>query len=354
MSGTPIPAASGESAIPFRAINSAGLPDLLKSCGISLLVSTYQAGKLMAVREAEGAIWTLLRAFDRPMGLAVKNIQQFALCTRFQIWDFRNAPRIARQMEPAGSHDACFMPRLSFVTGDILGHEMAWVGDQLCIVNTLFSCLCTLNPDFSFVPGWRPPFITALATEDRCHLNGLAVVNGRPQYVTALGETDTLEGWRPNKADGGILIHVPSGQVICRNLSMPHSPRYANGRLWVLEGGTGRLLTIDLADGKATTVAELPGFARGLAFFGPYAFVGLSRIRESAWFGGLPVASRMADLQCGIWVIDWRTGHTVQFMRFEAGVDEIFAIEILTDARFPEVLGFQEERIHSVYVTPPA
>jgi uncharacterized protein (TIGR03032 family) len=181
----------------------------------------------------------------------------------------------------------------------------------------------------------------------------LCVVDGQPKYVTALGATDTPEGWRPNKVQGGIVIDAPSGEIIARNLSMPHSPRMVNGRLWVLEGGTGRLQTIDSATGKADAVAELPGFTRGLAFCGPYAFVGLSKIRESAIFGGLPIASQLVELQCGIWVIDWRTGQTVQFMQFQEGVEEIFAIEILKDVRFPEVLGFQEERIDSVYVLPP-
>src|SRR5262249_49511944 len=157
--------------------------------------------------------WTLLRSFDRPMGLAVKDNQQFALITRKQVWDFRNAPDIARQLEPTGLHDACFLPRLSCITGDILGHEMAWIGQELCIVNTLFSCLCRLHPEFIFVPVWRPPFITTLAPEDRCHLNGIAVFDGRAKYATCLGDSDTVEGWRPDKAKGGILIDIPSGQI---------------------------------------------------------------------------------------------------------------------------------------------
>jgi uncharacterized protein (TIGR03032 family) len=148
--------------------------------------------------------------------------------------------------------------------------------DELWIVNTRFSCLCTLHPDYSFVPRWRPPFVTALAAEDRCHLNGLAMVDGRPQYMTALGETDTPGGWRENKPHGGCLIDLPSGETVCRGLSMPHSPRWHDGRLWLLESGTGRLALVDLAAGRCRPVAELPGFARGLALVGPYAFIGLS------------------------------------------------------------------------------
>ena len=170
--------------------------------------------------------------------------------TRDRIWSLRNAPDIAPRVEPAGRHDACFLPRSCHVTGDIGVHEMAWAGDELWVVNTRFSCLCTLDPDYSFVPRWRPPFITALAAEDRCHLNGLAMVDGRPRYVTALGETDTAGGWRADKPQGGCLIDVPSGEIVARGLSMPHSPRWHDGRLWLLESGTGRLVLVDPATGR--------------------------------------------------------------------------------------------------------
>src|SRR5262249_52284039 len=160
---------------------------------------------------------TLVRTFDRPMGLAA-NARHLALGTRNQIWFLRNAPDIAPRVEPPGHHDACYLPRSAHVTGDIAVHELAWAssplsprfggggggggGEELWLVNTRFSCLCTLDPDYSFVPRWRPPFVTALAADDRCHLNGLALVDGRPKYVTALGETDTANGWRANKAKG--------------------------------------------------------------------------------------------------------------------------------------------------------
>src|SRR5215471_14846803 len=185
---------------------------LLHQLGASLLVSTYQANKLLVVRAAGDGLSTLVRTFDRPMGLAADG-RRLALGTRTEVWLLRNAPDIAPRVEPAGQHDACYLPRSCHVTGDIGVHEMAWAGDELWIVNTRFSCLCTLDPDYSFVPRWRPPFITALAAEDRCHLNGLAVVDGRPKYVTALGETDTPDGWRPHKPHGGCLMDVPGGEV---------------------------------------------------------------------------------------------------------------------------------------------
>jgi uncharacterized protein (TIGR03032 family) len=180
----------------------------------------------------------------------------------------------------------------------------------------------------------------------------MAIVDGRPRYVTALGATNTAEGWRPGKVNGGILMDVATGEVVVRGLSMPHSPRVHGGRLWLLEGGTGRLQLVDAATGKCETVAEFPGFARGLSIHGSLAFVGLSKIRESALFGGLPIASKVNELQCGIWVVDLSTGQTVQFMRFESGVEEIFAVEVLIGVRFPEVFGLQQDQLDRTYIIP--
>src|SRR5262245_44007358 len=294
----------------------------------------------------------LVRTFERPMGLAV-DAHRLTIGTRNQIWFLRNAPDIARQVEPVGQHDACFLPRCSHVTGDIGVHEVAWAGEELWIVNTRFSCLCTLHPDYSFVPRWRPPFLSALAAEDRCHLNGLALVDGRPRYVTALGETDTPGGWRADKPRGGCLIDVPSGAVVARGLSMPHSPRWHDGRLWLLESGTGRLVLVDAATGQRQTVAELPGFTRGLALCGPYAFIGLSRIRPTSAMDGVPLAERREQLKCGVAAVDLRNGGVIAVLEFQTAVEEIFDVQLLHGLRFPEVMGFQKETLHHTCTIPP-
>jgi hypothetical protein len=347
---------------------------LLSQLGISVLVSTYQANKLLVVRAAGPGLSTLVRTFDQPMGVAISG-PCMALGTRTQVWMLRNAPDIAPRIEPAGQHDACFLPRSCHVTGDVRVHELAWAGDELWIVNTRFSCLCTLHADYSFVPRWRPPFVSELAAEDRCHLNGLALVprsglfaqveghpdsvNGdpptglEPKYVTSLGETDTPGGWRPDKAGGGCLIDVPSGETILRGLSMPHSPRWHDGRLWLLESGTGKLVLADTATSRTETVAVLPGFARGLALVGPYALVGLSKIRETSAMDGVPLAQRRQQLKCGIAAVDLRSGRVVAFMEFQPAVEEIFDVQILPGLRFPELVGFEKETIHHTFTVPP-
>ena len=279
--------------------------------------------------------------------------RRLTIGTRDQVWFLRNAPNIAPRVEPVGRHDACFLPRSCHVTGDIGVHELAWAGEELWVVNTRFSCLCTLHPDYSFVPRWRPPFVTALAAEDRCHLNGLAVVDGRPKYVTALGETDTAGGWRADKPQGGCLLDVPSGGIVARGLSMPHSPRLHEGRLWLLESGTGRLVLVDATTGQRQTVAELPGFARGLAMCGPYAFIGLSKIRATSAMDGVPLAQRREHLKCGIGVVDLRNGRVIAFLEFQTAVEEIFDVQLLPGLHFPEVLGFQKEAVQHTFVVPP-
>jgi uncharacterized protein (TIGR03032 family) len=330
-----------DSAVPYREVryeHSRNFPALLAHLGASLVVSTYQAGKLFVLGARRGELALSFHNFEQAMGVAVRP-DRIAVGTRDQVWSLRSAPDIAPRLQPAGRHDGCFLARSSHFTGDIHSHELAWAGDELWVVNTLFSCLCTLNETHSFVPRWRPPFVTALAPEDRCHLNGLALANGRPEYVTAFAETDTASGWRPSKLTSGCLIHVPSGATVARGFAMPHSPRVHQGRVWLLDSGTGRLVVVDPSTAQVDTVAELPGYTRGLAFHDDLAFVGLSKIRETAVFGGVPIAARCEALQCGVAVVDLRTGRRLAHIEFQSGVEEIFAVEVLPGIRFPAVSG---------------
>jgi uncharacterized protein (TIGR03032 family) len=314
------------------------LPPLLSRLGVSLLVSTYQAGKVVAVGVADGALTLSYHNFERAMGLAVTP-DGLAVAARAQVWFLHAAPDLAARVAPAGRHDACFLTRSSHFTGEIQAHELAWAGGELWLVNTAFGCLCTLDGRHSFVPRWRPPFLTALAADDRCHLNGLAVSDGVPKYATALAETDTPQGWRADRANSGCLIDVPSGETVARGFAMPHSPRVHGGRVWVLHSGAGRLVLVDPASGKAQTVSELPGYTRGLALYDRFAFVGLSRIRETSTFGGMPIAERRPELKCGVGVVDLYTGRLAAHLEFVTGVEEIFDVQVLPGARCPALSG---------------
>jgi uncharacterized protein (TIGR03032 family) len=338
----------------LRAAHTPNFPALLRQLGASLLVTTYQAGKLVLVRDEGDHLNTHFRVFQAPMGMALDG-DRLAIGTTLQVWEYVNVPAVAARLDPPGRHDACYLPRCCHVTGNIQIHEMAWgTGGELWVVNTRFSCLCTLDRSASFTPRWRPPFVSALEPTDRCHLNGLGMVNGNPRYVTALGESDTPAGWRANKARGGILMDVASGEIISRGLSMPHSPRWYGGRLWVCESGAGTFGSVDLNTGKYEAIAEAPGFTRGLDFAGPIGFVGLSQVRESAVFSGIPITERLAENErtCGVCAIDMRSGQVVAFLRFETTVQEVFAVTVLPGRRYPDLINDDDKLLESSFVVP--
>jgi len=309
---------------------------------------------------------THFRNFQKPMGFAWER-GRFALGTNAEIWEFHDIPAVARKLEekvPQSACDAVFLPRHCHMTGDVQVHEMVWAPNtasgavgggfsELWFVDTRFSCLATRSETYSFVPRWQPPFITALAPEDRCHLNGMGLREGKVRYVTALGATDKPAGWRDDKRAGGILIDLNTNEIITRGLSMPHSPRWYNGKLWLLESGNGGIGFVDERTGKYQEICRVPGFTRGLDFVGQYAFVGLSQVRESAVFSGIAIAEiPEMDRFCGVWIINISNGRIVGFVKFTEAVQEIFAVQVLHGLRWPEILNEGEKFIAETYELP--
>ncbi len=322
---------------------STQFPHVLEEAGCSLLISTYQAGQLVAVGVADGQLNFSFRGFDRAMGVAV-GADRIAVGGKAQIWSLHAHPELAPSLAPAGRYDGCWLPRSSIVTGAIQCHELAWgttdSGDpDLWVVNTLFSCLAGLDSRYNFVPRWRPPFVSQLAPQDRCHLNGLAMRDGSPAFVTVMARADEPGGWRKSRNDSGAVLDVASGEAVSTGLAMPHSPRWHDGNLFVLNSGMGRLERVDLATGSREPIAAVPGYARGLAICGDLAFVGLSMIRETATFGGAPIAAYHDQLKCGVGVIELSTGNTVATLQFANGVEEIFDVQVLSGVRCPTLGG---------------
>ena len=316
------------------------LGTVLDAANATLTISTYQAGKLAIIGSHQKQLSLSLHNYDRPMGVAVSpTMDRMAVAARDKVWFLKNAPQIAPSVEPKGTHDACFVTRSAQVTGEIQSHELAWGSDELWVVNTSFSCLCTLDNNFSFVPRWQPPFISGLASEDRCHLNGLAMDDGRPKYVTAMAESDVANGWRENKTETGCILDVESGGVVARGFAMPHSPRVHMGKLFVLDSGRGALVCVDPSNGQTNTVARFPGYARGLALHGRLAFVGLSKIRETSTFGGVPIAENRERLKCGVGIVDLTRGELVGQFEFVEGVDEIFDVSVIAGIKLPAMRG---------------
>ena len=316
---------------------------------ISLAFTSYQTGRLLLMGVGpDGRIAFSKQNYTRAMGLHYAE-GRLHLASAAQIWRLENILDPGQYANRA--YDGVFVPRVGHTTGYVDAHDLAVDGEgRVIFVNTRFSCLATIDPVHSFRELWRPSFISELAPEDRCHLNGVAVIEGEPAYVTALGESNEPAGWRARKADGGIVIDLRSNEIVARGLCMPHSPRWYDGKLWVLESGQGRLCTIDPLSGAKEIVAEVPGFARGLAFAGPFAFIGLSQVRESV-FDGIPVAKR-SERHCGVWAVDLRDGKTAGFVRFEGSVQEIFDVQLVPGYRYPDVLEPADEFTGAAFVLP--
>lgn len=319
----------------------------------ALAVTTYQAGKLALLGWRDKQPSLLMRQFDKPMGLAV-GPGKLALATRHEITLFADAPLLARDFMPEqpGRYDALYLPRATYHTGDVNVHDVAIGEEGLWFVNSRFSCLSGLSKDFSFVPRWQPPFISELVPEDRCHLNGLAMVNGKPKYVTALGETDSVGGWRENKVSGGVLMDVETNSVVVRGLSMPHSPRWYQGRLCLLNSGAGELLCFDPSTGTASVICTLPAYLRGLCLVGRYAVIGMCQIREKHIFGSLPIQQKCDKLLSGLAVVDLPTGQLVGMFEFTSGCTELYDVQFLPGTRCPNVLNSADRVARQAFTAP--
>jgi uncharacterized protein (TIGR03032 family) len=327
---------------PFSVQHTPQLPELLAELDCSLALTTYQAGKVILVSSDGERLIQLPRTFEEPMGLAVDG-DRMAVATKHSLVLLANEPRLAPTYpRKPDTYDALFVPRAAHYVGTLAVHDMIWTENGLLGVNTLFSCLFQLDPRFSFRPVWQPPFVTQLLPEDRCHLNGLAAVDGEPRYATALGTSDTPGGWREQKESGGVLMHVPSGEIILGGLAMPHSPRVYDDTLYALLSSSGEVIAIDVERGQYDVVHRVPGFARGLARHGDYLFVGTSKIRKHHAFGDLGLAGSK-DAFCGVSVLHLPTGAFVGDLRYLRTCEEIYDVQVLPGLRRPGVLGVHDD-----------
>ncbi|MBF0421029.1 MAG: TIGR03032 family protein [Magnetococcales bacterium] len=317
----------------------------------SLVFTTYQAGKMFLIGlKPDDSLAVFERSFDRCMGLAVRD-RTLWLASRFQLWRFVNI------LDPGNTHqgyDALYVPMAGHTTGDVDIHDLALLADGTPVfVVTLFNCFAALGQEHSFRPFWIPPFINRLAAEDRCHLNGLALdETGYPRYATLVSRTNVVEAWREHRADGGVLIDTVTGEILCEGLSMPHSPRWYRGRVWLLNAGTGELGHVDPKEKVFRPVAFCPGFLRGLAFLGDYAVVGLSKPRHNRTFQGLPLNDRLNKEgiapRCGLQVIHTDSGDASHTLAIEGFIEELYDVAVLPGIFQPMALGFKTHEIEHV------
>ncbi len=324
---------------PFSCAYSPALPEFLFQMKCSIAITTYQAGKLVLISAAdENKLTVLPRTFSRPMGFEVDG-ERMVLATKDEVICFENSKELAiHYPNKKNTYDNLFIPRATFYTGQVDLHDVALGKDGIWAVNTSFSCLCRVTGTYNFIPEWKPPFITQLVSEDRCHLNGMVMDKGRPKYVTALGTSDKAQGWRDTIINGGILMDVDTNEIILDKLPMPHSPLVYKGELYMLLSASGEVVRVDVKQKKYEVIKKLDGFCRGMDIYNDHLFVAMNKLRKnSSTFGKLSFAEK-ADV-AGIRVIHLPTGALIGELNFQSSVDEIYSLKILSGTIHPNVLN---------------
>lgn len=339
---------------PYTCRYSPNIPELLRQLNCTLAISTYQAGKVIFLSaKDDNHLIQLPRTFKKPMGMALRG-QQMAIATLEEVLVLANSTELAWHYPSAPQqYDALYLPRATYYTGMLDLHDLEWADQGLVAVNTSFSCICLIDDTYSFKPIWQPPFISKLAHEDRCHLNGLALDKGRPRYVSAFNQGDTPKSWRENITTSGVLMDMDSGEIIASGLPMPHTPRIIRDNLLVLFSATGELVKVNPETGKWDSICRLDGFVRGMDQCGDYIFIGLSRLRQnSSTFAQLPFTHQAQ--WAGIAVLHLPTGALVGMIQYLTSVDEIYDIRVLPGLQRPNILNTEKEQHKRGLATPQA
>lgn len=324
---------------------SNGLLAFLNNHNLSICATSYQSGRFYLIgRNPKGGLMVNEEFFQKAMGLFVEG-NTILLATLANIYRMKDILRPDQYINDQFTE--CFVPRTAHFTGVVDAHDVGLGSDgTIYFVNTSHNCIATVSDTHSFTPWWKPKFISQFIAEDRCHLNGMAMEDGMPRYATAVSRSDTIDGWRDRRSDGGVVIDIAADEIICEGLSMPHSPRVYKGKVWLLNSGTGELGFVEKGKGNSIGVFKpvvfCPGFVRGLSFHGRFAFVGLSRPRYQR-FEGLALDQKLKDADseawCGIQVIDLDTGRCVEWFRIDGDIGEMYDVAVLPKAICPKSLG---------------
>lgn len=357
-------------------------PKILAALNISLAVTSYQAHRLFFLRSDGEKIETHFKAFPRPMGVYADN-ERLTIGTFSQVLEFRRSDGLlekikhgvldntdkmthkilekdkekmeafvqkrSEELKRVKESDALYLSRAAITTGMINIHDIAWGDGGLWVVNSTFSCLSTLSPDYSFVARWKPPFISELVPEDRCHLNGMAMFNGRPRFVTTFNQLDKIDSWNQKSKASGTLIDVDTDEILLDKLVMPHSPRIYNNKVYLCDSGVGKLLCYDLETRTVNEIMHFQGFPRGMNFYGPLLFVGLSKVRDSDEKEPIPLARMYEETYSGIRVINLEDNSEIASLTFEGDLEQIYDIAIIPHAVNPEILNIDDSLIRHAY-----
>ena len=303
------------------------------------MFTTYETGCVVIISAKENKLMQLTRKFKKPMGIAIKK-DKLALATLNELLIFSNNNDLALTYpNKPETYDYLYMPRASYYTGNLDLHDIDFGSDnEIYAVNTRFSCISKIDADFSFKPVWKPSFISRILPEDRCHLNGMALLDGKPKYVTALSQTDVAGGWRDNITSSGVLIDIVKNKVILEGLGMPHSPRIINNQLYLLQSAKGEVIKVNTIKKTYEVVARIPGILRGMTEYGNYVFIGVSKPRKtSKTFEKLP--EEFKKQSAGIVVFYKPTWGYVGEIKYSTTINEIFDVQVLPNLLRPNIIN---------------
>lgn len=342
---------------PFSCRYSPQIPELLTKLNCTLGLSTYQAGKLVFMSaKDENHLIQLPRTFEKPMGIAEDPARdKLAVACKDKVIVFSNSEHLAAHYPKSpGKYDALYMPRVTYHTGYLDIHDLSFGNNgELYAVNTLFSCIVRIDDDYNFTPYWKPPFIDAIVSEDRCHLNGMAMLNGKPKYVTAFNTGNTYQSWRENVTKTGVIIDVDTGKTVVEGLPMPHTPRIYNGELYVLLSATGELAKINVEAGTYEVVMKIGGFVRGMSLYKDYLFIGLSKLRKnSSTFAKLDFVEEAQE--AAISIIHLPSASFVGKITYLMSVDEIYDIHVIPNKIRPNIMNTRTDDYKMGLMTPDA
>lgn len=320
---------------------SRGFADWLRASKTSMAFTSYQTGQLFLVGVMpNGTVSFNQQNFTRAMGVSYQPGRLY-LGALHQIWRLENMLRPGQVGNK--NFDMVLVPRNAQTTGDVDVHEVGTdPAGRVIFVNTKYSCLATLDLSQSFRPIWKPKFISKLAPEDRCHLNGMAMDGGKPRYVTAVSRSDVVTGWRERRHEGGVLIEVATDRVVTDQLSMPHSPRVYGDHVLALDSGRGQIIRIDPTTGERTDIAFCPGFLRGMSIHNGHAMVTVSKPRNGT-FAGLALDGAMADRDaepwCGVLIVNLASGDIVEWVKLDGFITELFDVTAMPNVVCPMSIG---------------
>ncbi|CAH0991325.1 hypothetical protein SIN8267_01428 [Sinobacterium norvegicum] len=330
---------------PFHLTFSKGMISWMTQLNVALAFTTYTAGKLILAGPNRGHLTVSERNFGRAMAMWPTD-NGLLLSTEYQIWRFENGLKPGHQYE---QWDKIFLPRACHVTGAVDTHDFAYDKDgRMLAAITLYNCIATIDDSGCFTPLWKPEFISDISGEDRCHLNGFCMEDGELAYASVVGASNTAQGWRDHRVDGGMIIDTRTNAVVCSGLSMPHSPRLYQGKLWILEAGTGWFGYVDIDSGEFIKVTWCPGFTRGLRFFGGFALVGISKPRHKT-FQDLPLDEQLkqrdCEPECGVYIINLNSGEVEHRLTITGSVEEIYDVGLIENTQSPMLVGLQGKEV---------